>query len=119
MGLHHFTGSKRKSRIADRERRLTAAFKKRLARIYELSRCIKDEQELEFILSQIPDEDVRAETRKLIEPFLMFQVGQRADAGAEPTSEAVDGVIQLATENLTKPPARTIVLTDLSAETFH
>jgi hypothetical protein len=71
VGAQHL-GSKRKIKVAEREARRVAAVKKRLGRIYELARLITSEQELDTYLLAIPDETVRAETRALIEPFLLF-----------------------------------------------
>jgi hypothetical protein len=107
----HLLGSKKKARAAARERRLSNAFKKRLARIYELARLIRDENELTILLDQIPDEEVRAETRKLITPFLLFQVGDHVQ-GPAPDALALDDVADLAAESAHLPPAKTLILTD-------
>lgn len=67
-------GSKRKARLLAREWRRVVAVNKRLSRIYQLSTLLKSEQELDLYLRQIPDAAVRAETKKLIEPFLLFRL---------------------------------------------
>lgn len=112
---HHLTGSKKKARIKEREQRKSRAFLKRLARIYELSRCIKNEAELEHILNQVPDEDTRRETRKLIEPFLLFQLGGQADADKQADPELVQQVAEIAAN---AGPERRIILAG-GAELVH
>lgn len=67
-----FAGSKRQARIAARDQRRVDAVKTRLQKIYALSKLVKDEDELNVLLASIPDEAVREETKKLIEPFLLF-----------------------------------------------
>lgn len=84
MSLLQFAGSKKKARIAERDARRVRAVKKRLERIYELARLIKSEQELDTYLTAIPDDAVRAETRKLIEPFLLFKVRRVQLVTSEP-----------------------------------
>lgn len=121
--MRHLTGSKRKARRAEAERRKTERFKRELARVYELSRCIKDEQELELILGQLSDDpvldattgqttSVRNETRKLITPFLLFQVGERRPDASAPSAEVVQDVADLAYAAVTQPAPPTILLTD-------
>lgn len=68
-----FAGSKKRAKALQREARIQAAFKKRIDRIYELSRLIKSEDELNLFLESILDDEVRAETKKLIEPFCLFK----------------------------------------------
>lgn len=68
-----FLGSKRAIRAAKLEDRKVRAFQKRLDRITELARHIRDEQQFQSLLAQIEDPTVRAETEKLIEPLLLFE----------------------------------------------
>jgi hypothetical protein len=68
-----FAGSKKQRRLKDYEDRQVKAMKKRLGRIYELARLIKTEDELDTYLAQIEDDAVRAETKNLLQPFLLFE----------------------------------------------
>lgn len=76
MSNLQFAGSKKKAKSLAREARIKAAFQQRIDRIYELSRLIKTEDELNRYLEAITDDTVRAETKKLIEPFLLFKCRQ-------------------------------------------
>lgn len=73
MSILQFAGSKRKAKALAREARIKAAFQKRIDRIYELSRLLKTEDELDIFLASIPDDATRIETKKLIEPFCLFK----------------------------------------------
>jgi hypothetical protein len=75
LNLMHpqFAGSKRKAKAAAREQRKVDALKKRLQKIYALSKLVENEDELDTMLAQIPDADVRAETKKLMETFVPFK----------------------------------------------
>ena len=50
--------------------------KVRCQRLYELAQKLQSEAELDLYLGQIPDDEVRAEVRKLIEPFCPFAIKQ-------------------------------------------
>ena len=69
-----FAGSKRKAKLLARDERRVEATQKRLNRIYQLSKLIQSEQELDTYLAQIEDPELRAATRTLIEPFLLFRI---------------------------------------------
>jgi hypothetical protein len=68
-----FAGSKRQAKAAAREQRKVNALKTRLQKIYALSKLVENEDELDTMLAQIPDADVRTETKNLIEPFCLFK----------------------------------------------
>lgn len=68
-----FTGSKRKARVRALEDKKTRAFQRRLDKITELARHIRDEQQFQAILATVEDDDVRRETEKLLEPLLLFE----------------------------------------------
>lgn len=72
------TGSKRKRRRAEAAERLRQKVDRDLNRIYQLSKLITSEQELDTYLAAIADDDMRAATKTLIEPFLLFRI-QRTD----------------------------------------
>lgn len=72
------TGSKRKRRRAEAAERLRQKVDRDLNRVYQLSKLIASEQELDTYLAAIADDEVRAATKKLIEPFLLFRI-QRTD----------------------------------------
>jgi hypothetical protein len=69
-----FAGSKRQARLAAREQRKVDAVKKRLQKIYALSKLVKSEDELDQLLAAIPDDEVRVATKSLMEPFLLFKL---------------------------------------------
>lgn len=68
-----FAGSKRVAKAAAREQRKVDALNKRLQKIYALARLVNTEAELDTMLAAIPDDTVRAETKSLIEPFVLFK----------------------------------------------
>lgn len=74
MSIAKFAGSKRKAKILARDERRVQAVKKRLARIYDLSKLVNNEDELNVLLASIPDDATRAATRTIIEPFLLFKL---------------------------------------------
>lgn len=69
-----------------RDRTRVSIEKARLSRVYELSRLIKDDEELDRYLAALPDDMVRAEVRKLIEPFLLFETKKKI---IEPTTTEI------------------------------
>lgn len=71
-----FTGSKRKARQRERDQRRLAAFTKRMARIQELAGQIQTESQFREILQACPDDAMRAELAKLLEPLLLFRIGR-------------------------------------------
>lgn len=82
-----FAGSKRKAKLLARDERRVATVQKRLHRIYQLSTLIRSEQELDAYLAAIPDALLRAATRTLIEPFLLFRVA-RVELSDRPPEKA-------------------------------
>lgn len=68
-----FTGSKKKARLRAIEDKRIRAFQRRLDRIADLAREIRDEHQFQSLLAQIEAPLVRAETEKLIEPLLVFE----------------------------------------------
>jgi hypothetical protein len=69
-----FTGSKRRTRLADRDQRRATALDTRLQRIYAIAQLLHNENELAAMLSTIADPAVRAQTRTLIETFVPWRI---------------------------------------------
>lgn len=77
------TGSKRKARVLRFQERQRALVNRRLNEIMALAKHVQTEAHLEQLLANIPDDAMRAEVSKLIEPFLPFKINrlvQLADA---------------------------------------
>lgn len=89
MSILQFSGSKRKAKADARDARRVRAVQARLNRIYDLAKLLKSEEELNLLLQSIPDDAVRAETRKLIEPFCLFKIQRVELAGATDVVDAV------------------------------
>lgn len=84
-----FAGSKRKARLLARDERRVRAVNARLNHIAQLAKLIKTEQELDTYLAAIEDDAVRAETKSLIEPFLLFRIQRVELANGTPEKATV------------------------------
>lgn len=61
-----YAGSKKKARLARRERQRSQAFTNRLGAIMELAQAVTSEAQLDVICAEIDDLEMREEVRKLI-----------------------------------------------------
>lgn len=89
--------SKKKRRLAERDARRVRAVNARLNRIMQLAKLLKNDHELDLLLQSIPDDALRAETRKLIEPFCLFKI-QRVELITAPDGIDVAATPEKATQ---------------------
>lgn len=115
---NHLSGSKKRERRAEAERRKSEAFKRRLGSIYELSRQIRNDEELQAVLDTTPDPEVREEIRKLITPFLLFQPGQTAAVASSPEKATIQVVATMAEAARGAEAPRPILITDATRGRF-
>ena len=90
MPNYALIGSKRKIREAQR----VEAMQRRLNRLYEMCRLIKSEDELDTYLRHAYDDELRAEIKKLVEPFCLFKYRKVLVTDADPaTPEKATAVV--------------------------